>query len=174
MKSMTGLDVNMSNSVELASVVPTTSRANSMTAHWRPRHRPRYGIAVLAREAGGEHLALDAAIAEPARDEDPGRAVELLVQVVVGQRLGVDPADLGSTLVRPRRVVERLGHRQVRVGQLDVLADEGDLEHRLGRLDALDQGAPAVEVGLASGSPRPSSRTRSSPRPASSNISGTS
>ena len=44
MKSMTGLSVNMSNSVELASPVPTTSRANSMTAHWSPRHRPRYGM----------------------------------------------------------------------------------------------------------------------------------
>ena len=44
MKSMTGLSVNMSNSVELASPVPMTSRANSMTAHWSPRHRPRYGI----------------------------------------------------------------------------------------------------------------------------------
>ena len=33
--------------------------------------------------------------------------------------------------------------RQVGVGQLDVLADEGDLEDRLGRLDPLDERAPA-------------------------------
>ena len=41
MKSMTGFVVNMSNSVELTSFEPTTSRANSMTAHCSPRHRPR-------------------------------------------------------------------------------------------------------------------------------------
>ena len=44
-------------------------------------------------------------------------------------------------------MLERLGDRQVRVGQLDVLADETDLEGRLGCLDPLDQCAPAVEVG---------------------------
>ena len=57
-----------------------------------------------------------------------GDAVEPLVQVLVGQRLRVDPADLGVDLVRPGRVAERLGDRQVGVGQLDVLADERDLE----------------------------------------------
>ncbi len=44
MKSMTGFSVNMSNSVELTSWVPMTSRANSITAHCSPRHSPRYGI----------------------------------------------------------------------------------------------------------------------------------
>ena len=78
----------------------------------------------------------------------PADAVEPLVQVVVGQRLGIDPADLGVDLVRPGRVAERLGDRQVGVGQLDVLADEGDLEDRLRRLDPVDERAPRVEVGL--------------------------
>ena len=103
---------------------------------------------VLAGEVGGEDLALDAAMAEAARDEDPGRAVEPLVEVLVGERLGVDPADLGVDFVRPGRVAERLGDREVGVGQLDVLADEGDLDDRLGRLDPGDQRAPRVEVRL--------------------------
>ena len=83
------------------------------------------------------------AVAEAARHEDPGHAVELLVQVVVGEALRVDPADPGVDLVSPRRVLQRLGDRQVRVGQLDVLADERDLEHRLRTLDPLHHRAPA-------------------------------
>ena len=102
--------------------------------------------AVLAGEVGGEDLALDAAVAEAARDEDAGDAVESVVEVLVGERLRIDPADLGVDLVRPGRVAERLGDRQVGVGQLDVLADEGDLEDRLGRLDPVDERPPRVEV----------------------------
>ena len=45
-------------------------------------------------------------------------------------------------------MAERFGDGQVGVGQLDVLADERDLEDGLGRLDALDEGAPRFEVGL--------------------------
>ena len=84
--------------------------------------------AVFAGEMGGEDLALDAAMAEPAGHEDAGGAVEALVQVLVGQRLRVDPADPGVDLVRPCRVAKRLRDREVGVGELDVLADEGDLE----------------------------------------------
>ena len=68
----------MSNSVELASAVPTTSRANSMTAHCRPEAQAEVRDAVLAGEVGGEDLALDAAVAEATRDEDAGDAVESL------------------------------------------------------------------------------------------------
>ena len=151
MKSMTGLSVNMSNSVELTSCVPMTSRANSITAHCRPRHSPRYGHPVVARPVGGEDLALDAAVAEPAGHEDARRAGEPLVDVLRRERLAVDPADLRVHAVRPGGVLERLGDGQVGVGQLDVLADERDLERGLGRLDPLDQRAPAVEVGLRLG-----------------------
>ena len=66
----------------------------------------------------------------------------------MGERLRIDPADLGIHAVGPGRVLERLGHRQVRVGKLDVLADEGDLQAGLGRLDPLDQRPPRREVGL--------------------------
>ena len=99
-----------------------------MTAHCRPEAQAEVRDAVVAREVGGEDLALDAAMPEPARDEDPGDAVETLVQVLLGQRLRIDPAHLGVDLVRPGRVLERLGDRQVGVGQLDVLADERDLQ----------------------------------------------
>ena len=64
---------------------------------------------VVAGVVRGEDLALDAAMAEAARDEDAGDAVEPVVEVLLGQRLGVDPADLGVDAVRPGRVPERLG-----------------------------------------------------------------
>ena len=69
-------------------------------------------------------------MAEAARHEDPGRTPELLADVVGRERLGVDPAHGDVMVLRPGRMVERLGHRQVRVGQLDVLADERDLQAR--------------------------------------------
>ena len=44
-------------------------------------------------------------------------------------------------------MADRLGHAHVGVGQLDVLADEPDLEGRLGSLDELDESRPGGEVG---------------------------
>ena len=95
----------------------------------------------------GEDLALDPAVAEPTRDEDPGDPGEGRGRVLRGERLGVDPADPDVDPVRPGGVADRLGHAHVGVGQLDVLADEADLEGRLGSLDELDQGRPGGEVG---------------------------
>ena len=74
-RSITGYGVSGSISVELAPSSPTTCRANSETATCMPRQMPRYGIAVLARDAAGEDLPLPAARAEAARDE---HAVDLL------------------------------------------------------------------------------------------------
>src|SRR4029078_3588555 len=139
MKSMTGFSVNMSNSVELTSFEPITSRANSMTAHCRPSHSPGGGTlwrtaeaqpgvrdAVCGGEVGGEDVPLDPAVAEATRHEDARRAVEPLVEVLVGESLRVDPADLRVHAVGPGRVAERLGNAEIRVRQLNVLADEGD------------------------------------------------
>ena len=76
MKSMTGCSVNMSNSVELASL-----RADDVARELDDRAleaeaQPEVRDAVLAGVVGGEDLALDAAMPEPARDEDAGRAIE--------------------------------------------------------------------------------------------------
>jgi hypothetical protein len=49
--------------------------------------QPEIRNPVVAGEMGSEDLALDAAVAEAARDEDPRGSVEPLVQVVVGERL---------------------------------------------------------------------------------------
>ena len=68
--------------------------------------------------------------------------------VVLGERLGVDPAHLDVVALGPARMIERRGHRHVRVGQRDVLADQSDLELGLGRLDAFDQRPPAGQLWL--------------------------
>ena len=47
------------------------------------------------------------------------------------------------------RVLQRLVHRQVRVLQLDVLADERDLDDFLAPLNSLVQVEPVAQVGLA-------------------------
>src|SRR4051794_15799157 len=103
--------------------------------------------AALARETSSENLALDAAVAETARDEDPGRAAQALVAVLDRQRLRVDPAHDDRAPLGPTRVAQSLRHRHVRVGQLDVLADERDLELWLGTLDQIDEFAPPCQVG---------------------------
>ena len=96
------------------------------------------GNLVFTRVTRGEHLALDAAVAETSGHDDSCRAAELLGQVVIGQRLGVDPADDDRPTMSPAGVPKGLSYRQVGVGQLDVLADEGDFELRLGPLDQVD------------------------------------
>ena len=61
----------------------------------QPEAQAEVRDAVVARVVGGEDLALDAAMAEAARDQDTGDAIERVVDVLLGQRLGIDPADLG-------------------------------------------------------------------------------
>src|SRR5204862_5208561 len=104
------------------------------------------GDLVVAGIVRGEDLALDAAMAEAARHQDSRGALEPAVQVLLRERLAVDPADLRVDAMGPGCVAERLGDAEIRVRQLDVLADEGDLERRLRRLDPLDERAPSGEV----------------------------
>ena len=76
------------------------------------------GHAVLAGEARGADLALDAAHAEAAGDQDPVALGELVERLVVGELLGVDPAHLDLAAVVGAAVAERLDHRQVGVLEL--------------------------------------------------------
>ena len=97
---MTGHSVSMSNSVELAPGMSATWRANSHTAICMPRQTPRYGILLLAGDARGADLALDAAAAEAAGDEDAVGVRQAAQRLLVGvERLGVDPVDLDLALV---------------------------------------------------------------------------
>ena len=85
---------------------------------------------MLAGEAGGGDLALDAAEPEAAGDHD---AVEVAEAPLGEQALGVvgrDPVDLDLGAARVPAVLQRLGHREVGVGQVDVLADQPDAHRR--------------------------------------------
>ena len=92
----------------------------------QPEAQPEARHALLAGVAGGGDLALDAAGAEAAGDDD---AVEV-GQAAGGQQaldlLGLDPVDLDLGAVVEPGVLEALDDRQVGVGQLDVLADQAD------------------------------------------------
>ena len=87
---------------------------------------PEVGHAVLARVARRLDLALEAAAAEAAGDQDAVGVGEPRGGGAAGQRLGVDPVDLDPAAVAEAGVAQRLGDRQVGVLELDVLADDRD------------------------------------------------
>ena len=127
MVAMTGAVAWGSNSEELAPSMSATDRANSMTMHCRPRQSPSTGI--LRVRAYGERadLALDAADAEPARHAHPVDVAEVLGGTRLGRALvGRDPPQMDLGVVGEPARADRLGHREVGVGQVDVLADQGD------------------------------------------------
>src|SRR5579883_3437143 len=105
------------------------------------------GEARLAREASRLDLALDPAVAEAPRDDDAVDAREELLGALLLDLLGAHLADLEADVVRGRRVRERLVDRLVGVVELDVLADERDLERLLGVDERVDEPLPLGEVG---------------------------
>src|SRR5204862_5391952 len=102
----------------------------------QPETQAQTGDLVLTGVAGGRDLALDPPPAEPAGNH---HAVEV-VQATLGQQtldlLGLDPLDLDVGPVVVAAVLESLDHRQIGVGEVDVLADEADAHGGGGRLDA--------------------------------------
>ena len=101
----------------------------------------------LAGDAAGEDLPLPAARAEAARDEHAVHLLELAARLLEGHALRVDPAHLDGSR-GGSRVLERLVHGEVGVVELDVLADEGDLDRVLPVGDPVGQLAPFGEIGL--------------------------
>ena len=121
----------------------------------------------LARDPAGEDLALPAARAEAAGDEDAVDLLEQLGRLLVGHVLGVDPVDAHLRALVDARVLERLVHREVGVVELHVLADERD-RHLLARLaDPVDHVLPLAEVGRRRLDPEHlAARARRGPPPA--------
>ena len=113
--------------------------------------------------------------AEATRHQHARDTVQGSADVVRAQSLGVDPADAdGRAPARPAGMTERLGHREVGVGQLDVLADERDVELRLGPLDALHERSPGDQVGRLGGLVETQPAHHQVAQPDASNSSGTS
>ena len=104
--------------------------------------QPEARDVLLAGEPGGGDLALEPASAEAAGDHD---AVEV-AQTIGGEQafdvLGLDPVDLDLGAVVEPGVLERLDDRQIGVGQLDVLADQTDLDRERSRSRPGRRGSP--------------------------------
>src|SRR5438128_3248854 len=94
------------------------------------------------------YLALDAAVAEASRHDDAIEADERLDVVRAFEVLAVGPLQPNVASCGPRRVLDRLGDREIRVGKLDVLADEPDRERNARAADALGERLPFRQVRL--------------------------
>ena len=82
----------------------------------------------LARDAAGGDLPLPAAGPEAAGHEHAVDVLELGGCLLEAHALGVEPAHVDADAVVDARVLERLVDGEVRVVELHVLADEGDLD----------------------------------------------
>ena len=109
---------------------------------------PVVGHAVLAGVAGGDDLALGAAVAEAAGDEDAVEALEQAGAAAFFQVLGVDAHDLHPGVVRDAGVGDGLVDRFVGVLELDVFADDADFHGMGGVVDAAGELGPDVAGGL--------------------------
>ena len=108
-----------------------------------PEADAQIGDRAFAGDPRRRDLALDAALAEAAGDQDPVGVLEPLRLEV----LGVDQLDLDLDAVVDAAVLERLDHRLVGVCELHVLADQGDLHLALGGVGAAHHRLPLGQVG---------------------------
>ena len=150
MVAMTGAGVFGSNSVELAPSMPATLRAYSIDHALQAQADAQGRDLPLAGPLQGTELALDAADPEPTGHEHRIDPTERLLGPGLGLALVTgDPADRDLRVVVETAGTHRLGHREVGVGQVDVLADQGDLDGVLGAVDAAQQLVPVVPVDVA-------------------------
>ena len=103
---------------------------------------------VLARVPGRDEHALGAPQAEAAGDDYAVKAGEQPLAVGLFQLLGVYPVDVHLGVLGPGGVAERLGHGEVGVVELHILADEAYLHAAALAVHAFYHGAPLGEVRL--------------------------
>ena len=90
-----------------------------------PQADPEIGDAVDARMTHGLDLALDAALAEPARDQDRVHTIELTAAMPL-QVLRLDETEVDARPRAQARVHQGLAERHVGITEVDVLADHRD------------------------------------------------
>ena len=112
-----------------------------------PRQMPRYGISRRVPR-GTPGSCPPSRVTRTARHEDAVDLVELADGLFVRHVLGVEPAHLHPAALVHAGVLERFVHREVRVVELHVLADERDLDDVAPRLDPLRELVPLRQVGL--------------------------
>ena len=144
--------------IELGRVgVGQTRRAGRLDHHaLQPQTQAQHRDTPLAGVADGAELALDAPDAETAGDQ---HAVDIAER---GLRTGLGlavvrrhPLDVDLRAVPESSGAQRLGDRQIRVGQIDVLAHQGDSYGFAGLVDALQQIAPLGPIDVAEGQVQP-------------------
>ena len=95
---------------------------------------PEVRDALGARRMCRTNLPLNAAITVAAGNQDAVRACELrrdLCRIGVIKLFGVDPSNADVVAVRPTGVSECFHHGEIRVRELGVLPNDGDLHRRL-------------------------------------------
>src|SRR5215472_10045567 len=107
---------------------------------------PEERHAAFARELHRLYLALGAALAEAARNENAVDVLEVHGRVVTLEYLAVDPVHVNADIVCQAAMRERLGERFVGILDLHVLADDGNADFALRILHALDHLLPMPEV----------------------------
>ena len=134
MRAITGCGVVESNSRELAPLEPGEVAGELDHHHLEPEAEAEARDRSCSRAiAGGRDHALDAPLAEPAGDDDAVEVAQPVGRREVGHELGVDPVDARRCApVVEAGVAQRLDHREVGVGQVDVLADDPDPHRALG------------------------------------------
>ena len=104
---------------------------------------------MLACEAQGADLAVDATNAEAARNHDAVDIVEgrsrtgLRLAQISGDPFHVDLGPVGETAC-----LDGLGDRKIGIGKVDVLADDGDVDLMLGVVHAFKKVLPLVPINV--------------------------
>src|SRR5271157_438696 len=107
------------------------------------------GHLALAGVADGVEHAVDAALAEAARDEDAVVAFELPFPSLAHHAFGIDPVNIDLQLMRQPAVQQGLLQALVRVFVIRVLAHQAD-GHLVARAgDALQHGGPSAHLARA-------------------------
>ena len=152
------------NSVELACGEARERPAGLDHRHLHAEADAEIGHLALARETGGEDLALGAARAEPAGHQDAVNALEVRRRVGRLENLALDPVELDPHLVGHAAVGQRLDQRFVGVLEAGVLADDRDRHLALGIVIGARHRSQRRMLGLGAGSmPKAASTSRSRP-----------
>jgi hypothetical protein len=137
-----------SNSEEFAPVQAADAPRELDHRALEPEAEPEERHAAFARVPDDLELALDPPPSEPARHDDAVDVAQHLVDVALVDVVGGHPVDLDVDAVVEPAVLERLDHRQVRVPQVHVLADDRHAHRVDGRVDPFDERLPLGHVGL--------------------------
>ena len=109
---------------------------------------PEVGNPIFPCVAGRGNLTLDTPVAEAPRDEDRGDSIKVFRGSVLFNVTGVDPDDIDLGVIGRSRMGEGFVNRLVGVLELNVFADDPDLD-RVSRVDnAINHIAPFDEVRL--------------------------